>query len=1070
MIDKFVIHTHIIDSRGLDTIVIPQGAFLLQANFARMDDHLILDGSGPNDGMYWSMKITNYFHGGKATAELQTYLGAKISPVLATKLAGPEFPGIIATLDDAGPTATSSIGVIISIEGEGDVVLIRNGIEHSVVKGMSLKEGDIIKTDSDSNVVLVYADDTIISLGSKGRMLIEELTYDPDIGQGSSSTSIVQGQFSFVSGGVAKLGDDLMVFKTPVATIGVRGTTVVGSVEAEGKTNVFTLLPTANGEIGSISVTNEGGTQILTEANQTTSILNFRTAPGESFILSDQQVSTIYNKVISIEPNLYLQIDDVPKQTEHEDAPHAFDFFLGSTNNTFPYPLFESTDHGLLTPVNITDLLEKYAIPKVEKPEIKKKDDSQPEPPAPETPEPPPVVEEPEPPIVVEEEKIVYTFIDGASNTAVGTSKDDVIIMADYFNGPPQEGLTDEDWAIKTFATDWIITGVDGDDTLVGSDEVVVTEAVEVVTGVAGWHSDGYYRKANGDPFYISFLLNDGSGNSTGDNLKRSNLQKYLANDGAELEGFDTEGVAGFENGNSSAFYLDADGRAITVTYTNALGGIEINVYLTRLNLRQYNADGNKDGNNVLDRMYVEAVQGAPHVEAVRAADAVMGGGNDTLDGGPGANTLTGGSGRDTFVHRAGSFDTLTDFNPNEDYLWLDASPSDYEWSGNGDDLIPPNSLYLMEYHEDYDEIVGWMTFETDGFSSVSWNVGNLNEDASGAFISYTVSNNDNSANMLSGTKGSDFILIAGVETDLNSTFQGVEYLTQVYGDDGDDRMLDLSTNGHRLSGADGDDYLSGGDGDDTLRGGEGNDTLYGGTGNDTLDGDYDDEWPNDGGGDDWLDGGAGNDTLTSGSGNDYLSGGDGDDTLSGGSGNDVLSGGTGNDTLNGGAGHDTLDGGEGDNTLSGGAGTDTLIGGTGVNMLTGGDDGDYFVFSPLDTPDGTHQENTITDFNPDEDYIALSNFKSDFISVFQSGVFRSLDEAKNDTEQSLASFTGSYLIYASLDDAINGVTDTYLFYDPDSTTEGDIEIIAKINGVTQSELSGDRFIDFDTVSLESPL
>ena len=49
-------------------------------------------------------------------------------------------------------------------------------------------------------------------------MVIDEMIYDPsNNGLSSSSFSVVKGVFSFVSGQVAKSGDDAMVVKTPVA-------------------------------------------------------------------------------------------------------------------------------------------------------------------------------------------------------------------------------------------------------------------------------------------------------------------------------------------------------------------------------------------------------------------------------------------------------------------------------------------------------------------------------------------------------------------------------------------------------------------------------------------------------------------------------------------------------------------------------------------------------------------------------------------------------------------------------------------------------------------------------------
>jgi Ca2+-binding RTX toxin-like protein len=113
------------------------------------------------------------------------------------------------------------------------------------------------------------------------------------------------------------------------------------------------------------------------------------------------------------------------------------------------------------------------------------------------------------------------------------------------------------------------------------------------------------------------------------------------------------------------------------------------------------------------------------------------------------------------------------------------------------------------------------------------------------------------------------------------------------------------------------------------------------------------------GDGDDELFGGDGNDRLIGGDGNDVINSGDGDDTLDGGSGADVLVGGLGDDTILGGSGDDILDGGDGDDTIDGEAGDDLLFGGSGS---------DTFIQNFNDVGD-----NTIADFNPDEDTIDFS-------------------------------------------------------------------------------------------------
>lgn len=208
-----------------------------------------------------------------APPDLVTDYDARITADLAHRLAGPMVPAVYA--ENAAPTAATT--AVSGGDGVGRVetvdkgaTIVRAGIKMAAVKGMAIQQGDVIETVKGGGVGLVYADDTTISLANSGRMVVEEMKFDPAKGEGRSTTNVVQGEFSFVSGHVAKMGTDRMVFKTPVAVIGVRGTTVAGKASAEGSENSFTLLPDADGGVGKIAVTNQTGTIILSQPNQTT--------------------------------------------------------------------------------------------------------------------------------------------------------------------------------------------------------------------------------------------------------------------------------------------------------------------------------------------------------------------------------------------------------------------------------------------------------------------------------------------------------------------------------------------------------------------------------------------------------------------------------------------------------------------------------------------------------------------------------------------------------------------------------------------------------------------------------
>ncbi len=114
----------------------------------------------------------------------------------------------------------------------------------------------------------------------------------------------------------------------------------------------------------------------------------------------------------------------------------------------------------------------------------------------------------------------------------------------------------------------------------------------------------------------------------------------------------------------------------------------------------------------------------------------------------------------------------------------------------------------------------------------------------------------------------------------------------------------------------------------------------------------------------DMANGHGGNDKIYGEEGTDLIMGGDGDDYIHGGSGDDALRGGTGNDTIYGGSGNDVIYGGDGN---------DLLIGGTGDDILMGGEGNDTFKWEN----NFLKGNDTITDFNTDEDLLDLSSLQS---------------------------------------------------------------------------------------------
>jgi len=217
---------------------------------------------------------------------------------LVNTLAGPAAKGQYA---QALESSSLSIGEVSSLTGNAQATRL-DGNKFNLSNGDPVFQGDTIEVLDSGAVGLTFLDKTTLSLSENGKMVLDELIFDPTTGNGSMAVDMVEGAFSFISGEIAKTGKDAMTITTPVATIGIRGTTVAGKAAVEGNENSFTLLQDADGGVGQISISNAGGIQILEQVGATTSIASFNVPPPPPVILSAAQIQANYGTALNVLP------------------------------------------------------------------------------------------------------------------------------------------------------------------------------------------------------------------------------------------------------------------------------------------------------------------------------------------------------------------------------------------------------------------------------------------------------------------------------------------------------------------------------------------------------------------------------------------------------------------------------------------------------------------------------------------------------------------------------------------------------------------------------------------------
>lgn len=307
------------------TLTLPAGEKFLSADFSRTASDLLIE--TPSGAHF---VVENFFTFAYPPA-LETAHGAILTAELLTTLAGPLAPNMVAQLGQVGQAQVNTLGAPIGQvnESEGQVTVTHaDGAQETLTLGASIYQGDVLETGPKANTSVVFVDDTIFTLSENGRIVMDEMVYDPGSQTGIFSAQIVQGVFSFVSGKIAKTSPDAMVLSTPTNTIGVRGSTLLGEAAPDGQPNSITLITDVDGNVGELVISNGGGTMVLNQAGASTTIFSATVAPAPLFFLAPQAIqqnygATLTNLVKAVAQKAEQDTQDAARQSQKADQDAA---------------------------------------------------------------------------------------------------------------------------------------------------------------------------------------------------------------------------------------------------------------------------------------------------------------------------------------------------------------------------------------------------------------------------------------------------------------------------------------------------------------------------------------------------------------------------------------------------------------------------------------------------------------------------------------------------------------------------------------------------------------------------
>lgn len=210
--------------------------------------------------------------------------------------------------------AVANIGSITDFKGAGQIK--RGAKVTSAVKGSAIEKMDTVTTNSQGRFKITFKDATTVNITENSKLLIDDFVYDGgNKSKGRLGLKVALGTVRYASGGVAKNNPKGVNIRTPTATIAVRGTDFVMSVDEAGRSTIV-LVPVCFDEKditkinfdcynGAIDVMTAAGVVTLNKAFQATMVENNYAPPAPPVIINPALNSM--NNNIQVAP---LETDD----------------------------------------------------------------------------------------------------------------------------------------------------------------------------------------------------------------------------------------------------------------------------------------------------------------------------------------------------------------------------------------------------------------------------------------------------------------------------------------------------------------------------------------------------------------------------------------------------------------------------------------------------------------------------------------------------------------------------------------------------------------------------------------
>jgi hypothetical protein len=158
--------------------------------------------------------------------------------------------------------ADNQIGQVATLEGTATVTRASGAAPAALKVNDAIFKNDALQTGANSALGVTFDDETTFSLSANTRIVVDEFVYQEGGSGNAALFTVTTGTAAFVASLVAQTGD--MKIATPTASLGIRGTTGVVDVPAQGGAGEprIKLYADTDGHVGRIEVFDRQGARL----------------------------------------------------------------------------------------------------------------------------------------------------------------------------------------------------------------------------------------------------------------------------------------------------------------------------------------------------------------------------------------------------------------------------------------------------------------------------------------------------------------------------------------------------------------------------------------------------------------------------------------------------------------------------------------------------------------------------------------------------------------------------------------------------------------------------------------